>query len=181
VGETPLTRTRWLAGEWDHGAALSRPVSFPATSVSQSSRGLVSRRSTGWSNDAESWDGGNAVPLAFRPRAGCVSQGETMTRDTSREKDDSSLFCLNDDGRENRGEEKHVKFNITREREREREGGREGGGGRRLLRYRLCDIVATSLSRSRRVSRCVETIWKAESTVETTLRRSSTRVRPKGG
>jgi len=49
-----------------------------------------------------------------------------MTRDTSREKDDSSLFCLNDDGRENRGEEKHVKFNITRE--REREGGREGGG-----------------------------------------------------
>lgn len=40
VGETPLTRTWWLAGEWDHGAALSRPVSFPTTSVSQS-RGLV--------------------------------------------------------------------------------------------------------------------------------------------
>lgn len=40
VGETPLTW--WLAGEWDHGAALSRPVSFSTTSVSQS-RGLVSR------------------------------------------------------------------------------------------------------------------------------------------
>lgn len=35
-----MTRTWWLAGEWDHGAALSRPVSFPTTSVSQS-LGLV--------------------------------------------------------------------------------------------------------------------------------------------
>jgi len=144
-----LTRTRWLAGEWDHGAALSRPVSFPATSVSQSSRGLVSRRSRGRrrSNDAELPSEGITEGTA---RGRCVSQGgETVTRDVSRRKNDSSLFCPNDDARENRGEEKCVRFNVATLRKRERERG-EGP----FVTFRLCDIHSRDES-SVEATRCV--------------------------
>lgn len=64
VGETPLTRTWWLAGEWDHGAALSRPVSFPTTSVSQS-RGLGSIPPNPPNRAVSDEDAGAAVEADF--------------------------------------------------------------------------------------------------------------------